>query len=66
MFPCNQTLTKDTDIVEVCTGYVQSLIKSGVPPKNKAMYHFMSKVKEIDPRIMTIEETTKYHKKVPE
>ena len=55
-------MAKDLGVVEVCTGYVQSLMKSGIKPKNIYMANLMKDVKEIDPRIMTIEDTIKYHR----
>jgi hypothetical protein len=55
-------MVEDTGVIEVCTGYVQSLVKSGIPPKNRAMSKLMWELESIDPRIMTIEETIKYHK----
>jgi hypothetical protein len=55
-------MVADTGLIEVCTGYVQSLMKSGIPPKNKAMAKLMSEVEELDPNIMTIEETLTRHK----
>jgi len=79
LFPCHERLQAFNDggsenegtreMVEatgklyVCTGLVQSLKKSKVLPKNRAMAYLMSTIKddEIDERIMTIEETKKYH-----
>ncbi len=55
-------MVEDTGLVQVCTGYVQSLVKSGIPPKNRGMARLMLELKEIDPRIMTIEDTIKYHR----
>lgn len=55
-------MVEDTGVIEVCTGYIQSLIKSGIPPKHRAMTKLMMEVMEIDPRIMTIEETIARHK----
>jgi hypothetical protein len=57
-----QEMVEDTRLIEVCTGYVQSLIKSGIPPKNRAMAKLMLEVEELDPNIMTIEETLTKHK----
>jgi len=55
-------MVEDVGLIEVCTGYVQSLMKSGIAPKNIYMANLMRDVKEIDPRIMTIEDTIKYHR----
>ncbi len=55
-------MAEDTGLIEVCTGYVQSLALSGIPPKNRAMAKLMMELTEIDPRIMTIEETLERHK----
>ncbi len=54
-------MVEDTGLVEVCTGYVQSLMLSKIPPKNRAMAMLMLEIKTIDPRIMTIEETLNRH-----
>jgi len=55
-------MAEDLGVVKVCTGYIQSLKKSKVFPKNMHVSKLMDDVKEIDPRIMTIEDTIKYHK----
>jgi len=55
-------MVEDTGEIKVCTGYIQSLVKSGIPPKNRGMARLMMELKEIDPRIMTIEDTINRHK----
>ena len=55
-------MVADIGEILVCTGYVQSLMKSGIKPKNIYMARLMDEVKEIDPRIMTIEDTLLRHR----
>jgi len=55
-------MVEDIGEILVCTGYVQSLVKSGIEPKNIYMANLMRDIKEIDPRIMTIDETVAYHR----
>ena len=55
-------MVEDTGVIEVCTGYVQSLMKSGINPNNIYMANLMREVEEIDSRIMTIEDTLLRHR----
>ena len=55
-------MVADKGEIYVCSGYVQSLVKSHIPPRNAAMKHLMRQVDKIDPRIMTIDDTKEYHK----
>jgi len=55
---------KTHDSIYICSGFIQSLYKSNIKPKNKAMKYLYSllKKKEIDKNIMSIDDTIKYHK----
>lgn len=52
---------KHNDTINVCTGYIQSLKLSGTAPTNPIMAALFEEVTDIDPRIMTIEETLERH-----
>lgn len=76
LFPCHKELlgyngTENTGThemveekgeIKVCSGLIQSLVLSEVEPKNIHVLELMMDVKEIDPRIMTVEQTIDYHK----
>lgn len=78
LFPCHMKLRSVTGsdnqgvelymtvqpTVKVCRGYIIAMIKSGIPPQNQAwakLYHAVGS--DIDPRVMDIQETLKYHKR---
>ena len=77
LFPCHKHLVAyngfenqgaeemvaETGKLKVCTGFVQSLVKSGIKPKNRAMAYLMSTIDKVDDRIMSIDETKQYHSK---
>ncbi len=75
IFPCHKVLkahtgsentgtreyAEKTGKVQVCSGYVQSLKKSGILPNNEAMSYLYEQTPRDNSNIMTIEETLKHH-----
>ena len=54
-------MVEETNELKVCSGLIQSLMKSNIPPKHMYMAQLMIDIDKIDPRIMTIDETLRYH-----